>query len=286
MQTDTVQLNKKLIRQHFDRHAFEYELYAQVQYEMAVHIMDKLKREFSHKQMLRILEIGCGTGILTEQLHRTWNSAHITAVDISEAMIAQTKLKFSGKCDNIQYIVGDVEVLASTDLLGAEYDLIVSNATFQWLQQPAVTVKNLLSMLQASSGVFAFSTFGPRTFYELHTSFAAAEQQLSIDPVPHGQAFLPGDFWKTLFTDSLHDPFAFKWEQMDRTLLHPTVRDFLTSVKRVGAGNAALTSGGMSHMRQLFKQMEAYYVEHFSIEGSIKATYDLAFGLINFQSVE
>jgi malonyl-CoA O-methyltransferase len=282
MQTDPIQLNKKLIRQHFDRHAFEYERYALVQYEMAAHLMAMLDRQFPPKQRIRILEIGCGTGILTRQLHHRWNSAHITVVDISEAMIEQTKLKLGGLSDNIQYIVGDAEALASTNLLGAEYDLIVSNAVFQWFQQPALTVKSLLSKLQSSGSVFAFSTFGPRTFYELHASFAAAELLLSLDPVPHGQAFSPDNFWRTLFSDIVENPAVFKWEQMDRILLHPTVGDFLTSIKRVGAGNATQVSGSLPHMRKLFKQMEAYYLEHFSVEGSIQATYDLGFGLLQF----
>jgi malonyl-CoA O-methyltransferase len=284
MQTDSIQLNKKHIRRHFDRHAFEYERYAQVQYEMAAHLMDMLERQFPQKQLIRILEIGCGTGILTAQLHRKWNFAHITVVDISEAMIAQTKLKLGGLSDNIQYIVGDVEALVSTNLLGAEYDLIVSNAVFQWFQLPSLTVRGLLSKLHSSGGVFAFSTFGPRTFHELHASFTAAERLLSIDPVPHGQAFLPGNFWRTLFSDFVENPYAFRWEQMDRTLLHPTVGDFLTSIKRIGAGNATQASGSLPHMRQLFKHMEAYYLEHYSVEGSIQATYDLGFGVINLET--
>jgi malonyl-CoA O-methyltransferase len=284
MQTDPIQLNKKLVRQHFDRHAFEYDRYAVVQSEMAAHLMDMVEQQLPQKQMKRILEIGCGTGILTEKLHRKWNSAQITAVDISEAMIEQTKLKLGGVSDNIQYIVGDVEEVASTHLLEAEYDLIVSNAAFQWLQQPALTVKNLMSKLQSSGGVFAFSTFGPRTFYELHTSFTAAEMFLSLDPVPHGQVFLPGTYWRTFFSDFLHHPSAFNWMQKERTFLHPTVRDFLTSIKRVGAGNAAQTSGNAPQMRQLFKQMEAHYLKHFSVEGSIQATYDLGFGLINLET--
>jgi malonyl-CoA O-methyltransferase len=282
MQTDPIQLNKKLVRQHFDRHAFEYDRYAQVQYEMAAHLMDMLEQQFPQKRMKRILEIGCGTGILTEKLHHQWKSAQITAVDISEAMIEQTKLKLKGTANSIQYITEDIEVLVSTNQLEAEYDLIISNAAFQWFQQPSLTVKCLLSKLQASGSVFAFSTFGPRTFHELHASFAAAETLLSLEPIPHGQAFLPETFWRTLFADLLRHPAAFKWEQRERTVLHPSVRDFLTSVKRVGAGNASQTSGSVPQVRQLFKQMEAHYLKCFSVEGSIQATYDLGFGIISY----
>jgi malonyl-CoA O-methyltransferase len=285
MQNDQIQLNKKLVRQHFDRHAFEYDRYAVVQGEMADQLMVMLEHQFPQKQIKRILEIGCGTGILTEKLHRKWSSAHITAVDISQAMIEQTKLKLGEASTNIRFITADAEEWAATNGMEEPFDLIISNATFQWFQHPSQTIKSLLSKLQPSGSVFAFSTFGPRTFHELHSSFLAAETLLSIDPVPHGQAFLPRSFWRKLFANLLSNSQTFKWEQRERIFLHPSVRDFLTSIKRVGAGNATRSSGSIPQVRQLFKQMEAHYLEHFSVEDRIQATYDLGYGIINLETI-
>ncbi|WP_162463303.1 malonyl-ACP O-methyltransferase BioC [Paenibacillus psychroresistens] len=279
MQTDPMMLNKKLVRQHFDRHAAEYDLYAVVQRKMANQLMKLIQQSAPQKQFQRILEIGCGTGLLTEMLQQQWGSALITAVDISPEMIKQTKLKLGEQVSKIRFIAADAEELVSTDLLHGDYDLIISNATFQWFQQPAETIKSLLAKMQSPNGLFAFSTFGSRTFYELHDSFRAAESLLNLKPTSHGQAFHTEEFWSSLFSNISLSSSTFNWQQEEQTVFHPNVRDFLTSIKRVGAGNATQSSGQALQLRQLFKQMEAYYSQHYSSINGIKATYDLAFGL-------
>jgi malonyl-CoA O-methyltransferase len=280
MQTDPIMLNKKLVRQHFDRHAFEYDRYAVVQGEMSDQLMDMLEQHFPQKQVNHILEIGCGTGILTEKLHHKWSSAQITAVDISQAMIEQTKLKLGEASTNICFITADAEEWAVTNGMKEPFDLIISNAAFQWFQHPSHTIKSLLTKLQPSNAIFAFSTFGPRTFYELHASFQAAETLLGVKLNPHGQAFYAESFWTSNFTEDKEAiASAFHWQQQERVMLYPSVRDFLTSVKRVGAGNATQSSGKLPLMRELIKQMESYYLKHFSVNDAIQATYDLGFGL-------
>jgi malonyl-CoA O-methyltransferase len=280
MPIDHIVLNKKLVRQHFDRHAFEYDRYAAVQSKMAIQLMEMVHQFSPKKQFNRILEIGCGTGILTKMIQKHWSSAHITAVDISAEMINQTKVKLGERAKEIRFITEDAEELASASLLQGEYDLIISNAAFQWFQQPAETVKSLLSNLQSPNGIFAFSTFGPRTFYELHQSFQAAETLLDLKPTAHGQAFHSEVFWRSLFANDAKSSSIFSWQQTEQTVFHPSVRDFLTSIKRVGAGNATYSSGNIPQIRQLFKHMEAYYSQNFSVENGIQATYDLTFGLL------
>jgi malonyl-CoA O-methyltransferase len=211
-----------------------------------------------------------------------WSSAQITAVDISPEMINQTKVKLGERAKEIRFITEDAEVLTSANLLQGKYDLIISNAVFQWFQQPAETVKSLLCNLQSPNGIFAFSTFGPRTFYELHHSFQAAEALLDLKPTAHGQVFHTKEFWKSLFAGDANNSSIFSWQQTEQTVFHPSVRDFLNSIKRVGAGNAVQSSGYIPHMRQLFKQMEASYLQNFAVENGIKATYDLTFGLFSY----
>jgi malonyl-CoA O-methyltransferase len=279
MPIDHIVLNKKLVRQHFDRHAFEYDRYAIVQSKMAIQLMEMVHPFFPRKPFIRILEIGCGTGILTEMIQKHWSSAHFTAVDISAEMINQTKVKLGERAKEIRFITEDAEMLASASLLQGEYDLIISNAAFQWFQQPKETVQSLLCSLQSPNGIFAFSTFGPRTFYELHHSFQAAETLLGLKPTAHGQAFQSEEFWRSLFANDTKSSSIFSWQQKEQIVFHPNVRDFLASIKRVGAGNATQSSGHIPHIRQLFKQMEAYYLQNFSVENGIRATYDLTFGL-------
>ena len=50
--------------------------------------------------------------------------------------------------------------------LRGKYDLIIANATFQWVTRPAATLANYYRSL-APGGILSFSTLGPRTFQEL-----------------------------------------------------------------------------------------------------------------------
>ncbi|MFD1906715.1 methyltransferase domain-containing protein [Paenibacillus rhizoplanae] len=77
------------IRRQFNRSANSYDAHAQVQRIMS----DRLAGSFigwknkGNVAGLNILEIGCGTGALTEILINEWPSASITALDIAPAMI-------------------------------------------------------------------------------------------------------------------------------------------------------------------------------------------------------
>ena len=55
---------------------------------MAHSLLSILKERYSETASIRILELGCGTGYVTEQLSKLFPKAHITAVDFAESMIA------------------------------------------------------------------------------------------------------------------------------------------------------------------------------------------------------
>ena len=110
-----------------------------------------------------LLDIGCGTGNYTQLLRNKFPDAVIKAVDICDKMIevAQNKLKNS----KIEFIVDDAETMILTE----NFDLITSNACFQWFDELDNTIakyKNLLT----EDGIILFSTFGPSTYNELAKS--------------------------------------------------------------------------------------------------------------------
>jgi malonyl-CoA O-methyltransferase len=154
--------------------------------------------------------------------------------------------------------------------------LIVSNATFQWFNHPRKTVSGYLDCL-SSEGVFAFSTFGPRTFHELHTSFDWASEQLNLPSDRHGQAFLSMDYWNGIFKGKATKHELFEQEHIE---LFTTVRDFLHSIKKVGASNATSSAIlSITKSRLLIEKMEKHYTNTYGTELGIKATYHLSGGL-------
>jgi trans-aconitate 2-methyltransferase len=72
----------------------------------------------------RVVDLGCGTGTLTALLADRWPDAEVEGIDSSPEMIAAAR-----PSDRLAFRVGDVESWTQP----ADADVIVSNATLQWV---------------------------------------------------------------------------------------------------------------------------------------------------------
>ena len=150
---------KDIIENNFSKHAHTYDSYSNVQDECALELTAIAKE----KNYTRILDIGCGTGNYTGLLREAFPGAEITAIDVSGKMIEIARSKLSGK--NIEFILCDAE---SADLRN-EFDLITSNAGFQWLDNLERAFATY-ALKMKKSATLLFSIFGPETFVELGES--------------------------------------------------------------------------------------------------------------------
>jgi|SRR5580700_9477008 ubiquinone/menaquinone biosynthesis C-methylase UbiE len=73
-----------------------------------------------------VLEIGCGTGQLTESL--AWYGFRLTAIDIGPSMVAAVRRRLDGPALSFQ--VSSFEDFAAAD---ASLDLIISGTAFHWV---------------------------------------------------------------------------------------------------------------------------------------------------------
>lgn len=281
-------MNSRLrtIQRRFDRSAESaYDTHANVQRFMASSLSAAIAGLANHcpkPDAVHILEIGCGTGALTAKLADLFPSASITALDLAPAMLkaAQQRLHAAGiQTDRINWILSDIdgwlaEQAASGSASGCgAFDLIVSNACFQWLTGPGDTLTALGRTLRPG-GSLAFTTFGPETFQELHQSFADAYRSNGLPPQRHGLSFRSPEQWQLLLAEAGFADIA--RERKFHCEHHPSVRDFLHSVKAVGASaSEAIPPQGISR-RALFADMYRSYEARFRTPGgSIPATYDL-----------
>jgi trans-aconitate 2-methyltransferase len=95
----------------------------------------------------RVADLGCGPGNSTELLVKRWPQAKVEGVDSSPQMIDAAKT--SGVAAN--FTLAD---LASWKP-DAAYDVIFSNATYQWLPDHRALLPRLMGFV-AKGGVFAF----------------------------------------------------------------------------------------------------------------------------------
>lgn len=129
----------------------------------------------------RVLEIGCGTGFLSEALLAHLPAARLTATDIAPAMLERTRQRL-GPRERLIFAVMDGE---SPDRSGP-FDLIASSLAFQWFADLPTAIGRLRGLL-APGGWLAFATLTEGSFAEWRA--ACGDQPCGI-PVYPGAAAL------------------------------------------------------------------------------------------------
>ena len=147
-------MKKELVKQQFSKNLTNYEENAVVQMIMA----EKLVNLLPKKEYKNILEIGCGTGFLTKLINKNIKFDSYTTVDI----VGECKDYIQSINPNIDFIKGDIEKTKLTK----KYDLIISNAVFQWISDFEEFIQSLHKNLD-TNGILAFATFGKENFKEV-----------------------------------------------------------------------------------------------------------------------
>lgn len=148
-------MNKDLIKSRFKKHLSDYDDNARVQRFMA----EKLADLCSKTEYGNILEIGCGTGFLTEIINSCCNFEEYVALDLVEECA-----DYINKINpDIRFEAEDAENFIKTY---QKFDLIISNATLQWINDFENMVNTLKSRL-SPNGELIFSVFGKENFKEI-----------------------------------------------------------------------------------------------------------------------
>ncbi len=95
----------------------------------------------------RVIDLGCGPGNSTALLRARWPGAGIEGLDSSPDMLAKAKADVIGA----EWILADVAAWRAD----TPYDVIFSNATFQWLGDHAGLLPRLMGFVKPG-GTFAF----------------------------------------------------------------------------------------------------------------------------------
>ena len=93
-----------------------------------------------HRPRMRVVDLGCGTGELTRELHEHIHADETLGIDSSETML----LKSAGfGTDVLRFERGDIEAFV-TD---RPFDLIFSNAALHWVPDHEALFRRLTSFL-------------------------------------------------------------------------------------------------------------------------------------------
>lgn len=108
----------------------------------------------------KILEIGCGTGMLSEQLVSYCEFERLVLNDLCRDYepVLRKKLPYP----SVHYHFGDAE----RENFGMGYDLVISASAVQWFENEANFLKKMANMLN-DDGILLFNTFSSKNLYEI-----------------------------------------------------------------------------------------------------------------------
>jgi malonyl-ACP O-methyltransferase BioC len=193
-----------------------------------------------------ILEPGCGTGLYSRFLLEAFPRAAIVAVDLSETRVTRARRDIASPA--IRFETGDAEELPL-----APYDLITSNAAFQWFRRLPLTLARFARML-AGGGALSFSFFGPGTYGELDDA---------MGEVFHGRARVTasGFAGRDILSSALAACFP-RWniEEKTYTQVFPSLHELLRGIKFTETRGAprgsriAWTRGALARVEEVYRK--------------------------------
>jgi len=246
-------VNKIQIANSFGKASTTYETDAPVQKWTAMFLRDYIN-QLDIEDDGDCLEIGCGTGFLTQELLDILPNCNWLVTDLSGDMLQQCKSRVEGKA-NFRTMDGE------HPNLNQKFDLIISSLAFQWFHNLEEGLKRLSRMLKPG-GRLVFSTLGENSFQQWRANLEACGHQSGLHDYP-----------------ALADIQAFQiaecevaFQEVNRLQSYENGIAFLRALKNIGAQepNRNYTPLSAGHMRKVIKRLE--------LSGDCSMTYQILIG--------
>ncbi len=212
----------------------------------------------------RILEIGCGTGLLTTHLCRLFPHARIDAIDISGGMVAQCRMRLAG-APGLHCHAVDLKTFRAE----APYALIVSSSALHWMD-PLSGVMDILSGMLAGQGGLVFALMVQGTLSELQE----ARQRVAPHKLPARS--LPTTL--TVKTALLQARMRIEEEHEEtRRQTYASGSDLLRRLHEQGLTGGALSRSSRPLNRADLHRLVRDYEEHYRADKGVYASYKAAY---------
>jgi len=103
-----------------------------------------------------VLDAGCGSGRVTEQLLERLPNGHVIGLDASASMLEEARRRLAGLADRVSFVQTDLLDLGPASLDGrATVDAVLSTATFHWVLDHDRLFRNLASVMRPGAALEA-----------------------------------------------------------------------------------------------------------------------------------
>jgi malonyl-CoA O-methyltransferase len=262
-------VNKCALAQQFSGAAPCYDVWATAQAEIAVNLMRQIPPGSAPALMV---DLGCGTGLLSAQLLQRYPSASLVGIDLAPGMVEHCRLHLStnpatnpgsnpATNPRARFVTGDVE---DRRVLVPHSNLIASSCVVQWFADLPATLRMWTTSL-APGGLMAFACLLQGSFCELETAYYDALQcRFRGLPLP------APDTIPSLFRASGLNPVECTEGRV--TAHYASSREALRSFQRIGAvfrGQPGHQALGPAALRRLL----SFYDRHATGQGMAPVTH-------------
>lgn len=91
---------------------------------------------FAKSAAIRVLDVGAGYGVVTEEVLHAFPKARVTWQDYSEPMLLQAKERLAKHAKRVDYVLGDLARPSWTKAVAGPFDLVVSGIALHNLRDP------------------------------------------------------------------------------------------------------------------------------------------------------
>jgi malonyl-CoA O-methyltransferase len=236
------------VEKNFSKHAKNYSKSASFQQYAATKLMAQINVLTTHRDVqISILELGCGTGFITQALLKKFPNATIDCCDISSKMldICEENCKQIPHNGTLTFHTMDI----NNELPKGKYDLICSSLSFQWIDELNQLIERLKQQLNPN-GKLLFTTLLNQTFRPLQDAFLYFNT-----PYPGPKFLSEGELKKII-------ELNFNVSKIDiehKEVTFETPLHFLKQIQSIGttSGTEAVTT--VSTLRPILKKLSHQY---------------------------
>ncbi len=244
----------KKIRQAFSNAAMQYDVLASLQKEIGRELVKKIH---SLDGARLILDVGIGTGWMTNRLSNLFPDAKVLGIDCALGMIEEACKKYEG----LHAIQADARALP---FKGKIFDVVISNLAYQWVTDLEKAFAESHRLLKRQ-GTLCLTMFGRETLKELFVSFEAVK----------GEDFLIHRLADRDMIEAALKSSQFQNIEIEMEVMKVHFPDMLSLVKWLKDIGANLLPKNGFVGKELMLEASEFYRKNFSDRFGIVATFEV-----------